>query len=294
MLAETERFVWLAGDTLYTGSRSKWKLWLNKIASSVDQQAKPWMLSHTRSCTCRMLEVTHTSPTSPSPQMDRSKSMSADYKTATGPFHFCLDKAAVLNGSPRSAFTLDQTASIWRNKAYSCCLFCFCFSRPPRPNNLYHRPLQKIKPLKQLRKWSQPPVIRSPTTTLGWQIFRGTGMKTTLTLESLVVNVTFLLLCQGGDWSGKQKIYFKKRKKWASFQVPVCEGTHFVGHCKALQLWTGCVSPSGGSVNCTVHSSVLCAGIVVTLKASVVVGVTGIVYSPAAPTSPPLPCYSRI
>ena len=39
MLAETERFVWLAGDNLYTGSRSKWKLRLNKIASGVDQQA---------------------------------------------------------------------------------------------------------------------------------------------------------------------------------------------------------------------------------------------------------------
>ena len=150
MLAETERFVWLAGDTLYTGSRSKWKLWLNKIASSVDQQAKPWMLSHTRSCTCRMLEVTHTSPTSPSPQMDRSQSMSADYKTATGPFHFCLDKAAVLNGSPRSAFTLDQTASIWRNKAYSCCLFCFVFVFLAHPDQI----ICIIVHFKRLNHWN--------------------------------------------------------------------------------------------------------------------------------------------
>ena len=89
-------------------------------------------------------------------------------------------------------------------------------------------------------------------------------------------------------------MYFKKRKKWASFQVPVCEGTPFVGPCKALQLWTGCVSPSGGSVNCTVYCSVLFADVVVTLKASVVVGVTGIVYSPAAPPYPPLPHYSLI
>jgi len=40
-VAETEHFVSLAGDhTLYPGSRSKWKLWLNKITSGVDQQAK--------------------------------------------------------------------------------------------------------------------------------------------------------------------------------------------------------------------------------------------------------------
>ena len=85
------------------------------------------MLSHTRSCTCRMLEVTHTSPTSPSPQMDRSKSMSADYKTATGPFHFCLDKVVVLNDFSSSAFILDQTASVWRNESYSCCCSLFSF-----------------------------------------------------------------------------------------------------------------------------------------------------------------------
>ena len=39
-------------------------------------------------------------------------------------------------------------------------------------------------------------------------------MKTALTLESLRLSVTFVLqtiLYQGGDWSGEQKIYFKKR-----------------------------------------------------------------------------------
>ena len=63
--------------------------------------------------------------------------MSADYKIATGPFHFCLDKAAVWEGFPRSAFVLDRTASTWRKEAYSCCLFCICFSRPPQPNRVY-------------------------------------------------------------------------------------------------------------------------------------------------------------
>ena len=38
--AETESFVQFAGDTLYFWSRNKWKLWLNKITSGVDQQAK--------------------------------------------------------------------------------------------------------------------------------------------------------------------------------------------------------------------------------------------------------------
>ena len=185
MLAETERFVWLAGDTLYTGSRSKWKLWLNKIASSVDQQAKPWMLSHTRSCTCRMLEVTHTSPTSPSPQMDRSQSMNADYKTATGPFHFCLDKAAVLNGSPHSAFTLDQTASIWRNKAYS---YGF-FSHPALTKSSVSSSASNEETIETTEKTIRPPAIKRQKkkeyNMLGWQIFCGSGTKMILTLESL-------------------------------------------------------------------------------------------------------------
>ena len=122
-------FVWLVGDTLYNGSRSKWNLWLNKIASSVDQQAKPWTLSHTRSCTCRMLEVP---PPPPPPQMDRSQNMSADY-WATGPFHFGLGKAAVLNDFPCSTFIVDQTLSIWCNEAYSC---LFSFSCPTQPNHI--------------------------------------------------------------------------------------------------------------------------------------------------------------
>ena len=79
-----------------------------------------------------MLEVPPTPPPPPTrhppppPQMDRSQSMSANYKIATGQFLFCLDKAAVLNDFPRSAFILDRTASVRRNKAYSC-LFCSCF-----------------------------------------------------------------------------------------------------------------------------------------------------------------------
>ena len=52
--------------------------------------------------------------------------MSADYKIATGPFLFCLDKAGVLNDFPRSAFILDRTASVWRNEAFSF-LFCSVF-----------------------------------------------------------------------------------------------------------------------------------------------------------------------
>ena len=120
--AETERFVWLAASS---GSRSKWKLWLNKITSGVGQQAKPWTLSHTRSCTCCILEVTppHTHTLLPPPQMDRSQNMSA-----TRPFHFCLDKAVVPNDFPRSAFILDRTVSIWHNEAYSCCCFVLTFS----------------------------------------------------------------------------------------------------------------------------------------------------------------------
>ena len=70
----------------------------------------------------------------PPPPMERSQSLSADYKVATGPFHFCLDKAAVLNDFPRPAFVLDRTVSIWRKEASS---FCVCVFRPPRPNRVY-------------------------------------------------------------------------------------------------------------------------------------------------------------
>jgi len=43
VLAETERFVWLARDhTLYPYSWSKWKLLLNKITAGDVQQAKQW------------------------------------------------------------------------------------------------------------------------------------------------------------------------------------------------------------------------------------------------------------
>ena len=117
--------MWLA-ETV--GSKSKWNLWINKIASGVDQHEKPWTLSHTRSRTCRILEVTPpTHPPTPLPplQMDRYQSRSADYKIATRPFHFCLDEAAAPNDFPHSAFVLDRTTSIWRNEAYSCFFFSF-------------------------------------------------------------------------------------------------------------------------------------------------------------------------
>ena len=82
----SECFVWLAGDTLYPGSRSKWKLQLNKITSSVDQLASKAMKAHchTKSCTHHILEMNPCPPPPPpptpkhQPQMDRSQSMSAD------------------------------------------------------------------------------------------------------------------------------------------------------------------------------------------------------------------------
>ena len=86
--------------------------------------------------------------------------MSADYKIATGLFHFCLDKAAVLNDFPRSAFFfLNRTASVWLKEAYSV----FVFVLLAHPDHIVcigpNRPLQTKKPLKQLRKPPQPPAI---------------------------------------------------------------------------------------------------------------------------------------
>ena len=98
--------------------------WSASKTMNAQSHQKPYM-SHARGDT-----PTTPQPSCP-PQMDRSQSMSADNKIATGLFHFYLDKAAVLNDFPHSAVILDWTASIWRSEAYSCCLFCFVFLTHP-------------------------------------------------------------------------------------------------------------------------------------------------------------------
>ena len=126
----TAKTVLLVGDILYTGSRSK--LWLNRIASSVDQQAKPWMLSHTRSRTCRMLKVPSLCP----PQMDRFQSMSADCKIATRPFLFCLNKAAVLTNFPPLRFHSRLNCVSMMQWSIQLLLFVLFFL--PTPTKSYH------------------------------------------------------------------------------------------------------------------------------------------------------------
>ena len=94
----------------------------------------------------------HPHPPAP-PQMDRSQGMSADYKIATGQFYFCLDKAAVLKDFRPLRFRSSSNCvnmaqrSIQLLFCFVLFCFCFCFSRPPRPNRVYHRPLQRKKPL---------------------------------------------------------------------------------------------------------------------------------------------------
>ena len=105
VLAETERFVWLARDhTLYPGSWSKWnwKLPLNKITSSVVQQTK------------RVNTKTFTASTLPPPPLFKWKGPSC-WLQGTRLFHFWLDDAAVLYNFSCSA--VDLTASVRCNEA---------------------------------------------------------------------------------------------------------------------------------------------------------------------------------
>ena len=89
VLAETEHFVWLAGGTLYPGSRSKCKIQLNKIASDVSWSASKTVGVHCHtSHTPQMLEAKYRQtftastfqPPTPLPWIDRSKTMSVDCK----------------------------------------------------------------------------------------------------------------------------------------------------------------------------------------------------------------------
>ena len=125
-------FVWLAGESV-PWVQKKWKLWLNKIASSIDQMnvtvtpdARLVMLEHT-------IEVkTYSAST---PQMYRSCGMCADCEI---PDHSILVwiNQLLLYDFCYSTFILNLTASIWHNEAYSpffspnasqiiCIIICF-------------------------------------------------------------------------------------------------------------------------------------------------------------------------
>ena len=67
-MAENEYFAWIAGDTLYPGSRSKWKLQLNKITPGVDQQAKQPRFTVTPDVVHKSeIQITQTFSTAPPP-----------------------------------------------------------------------------------------------------------------------------------------------------------------------------------------------------------------------------------
>ena len=123
--------------------------WVRKQVKALAKQDCFWCSSASKTMNTQshqnlrsMLEVDPPPPPPsclPPSQMGRSQSMSADYKIVTGSFHFCLDKAAVGNDFPCSAFILDQIASIWCKEAYTDTVVCFvlllfCFSHPPQPD----------------------------------------------------------------------------------------------------------------------------------------------------------------
>ena len=110
--------LWLNKTTSSVDQQAK--LWLNKTTSSVDQQTKQWTLSHTR-CPIYMSHARTRSklPPPPHPSWNGQVPKYECWLQNTGLFHFCLDKAGVLNCFSPSTFTLDLTASVWHNKAYS-------------------------------------------------------------------------------------------------------------------------------------------------------------------------------
>ena len=138
--------------------------------------------------------------------MNAQSHHSADYKIATRLFHFI----SVWIKQLCSTFVLNLTASVWCSEAYSHLFVCACaFTRPRRPNHLYHHPLQTKKPLKQLRKPPQPPAKKrqkkkeyNSTWITGFSWHRHGDEANTG--KSGVTFILQALLCQGGDWSGEQ------------------------------------------------------------------------------------------
>ena len=63
--------------------------------------------------------------------MDRSQSVSADYKIATGPFLFCLDKATVLNDFSPLCFHSRANCVSMAQQSIQLLLFVLFFSPTP-------------------------------------------------------------------------------------------------------------------------------------------------------------------
>ena len=152
--------VWLARDTLYPGSRSKWKLLLNKIASSVDLQAKQWTLTVTPDTLCIICQK-------------------QIYKLSR-PAHLLPVQINWLCSTtfPRSTFILALIASVWHNKVDSHFLLAQRW-----PNCLCHVHLKR-------KAWSscenhQPAKEDNGVQQCLGNIFHGTCMKMMLILKSL-------------------------------------------------------------------------------------------------------------
>ena len=198
MPAETECFVWLAGDNLYTGSRSKWKLQINKIACGVDQQAKKWMLSHTRCHTCLMLEA-KPPPTHPLIRWTDPKVWVLTARL----FHFIT----VWFHSKSNCISMAQ----WSIQSRVC-----VFS--PTPTKLSVSSSTSNEETIEMAERTINHQLRSDrrkrsTAPLGWHIFCGTGMETMLTLERLVW-CSFCSLVPGWrlEWGTKNKKQINKQK----------------------------------------------------------------------------------
>ena len=171
VLAETERFLWLVGDSLYPGFRSKWKLWLNIIISGVDPQAKWWALtvsvshqtpytSHARSKNYKTL--TASIPSTPFPWMDRTQGMCADCKIPDCSISVWIKKKSI-SLAVRFPPVHFHSSSICISMVQGSIIVGFVLFFLPLcwPNHQYHHLLQMKKPLVQLRKLSQPPSIIS-------------------------------------------------------------------------------------------------------------------------------------
>ena len=146
--------------------------------------------------------------------MYRSRSMRADWKwnvKDTRPFHFGWDKSAFAVWFLPLRF---HSKSDCINMAQWSIQSFFLAQR--RPNYLYHHLFQMKKQLKRLRKpsaikWQKIKEYNSG----GRQIFRGTGMKMTLTLESLGSQCDLHFadcVVPGWRWEWWTEFFFLKEK----------------------------------------------------------------------------------
>ena len=122
-----------------------WRYSLHWVQKQVEALAKQdrfqcWPASKTMNAQSHQKPYgSHARSDPPPKKMDRSRSMSADYKIATEPFLFCLNKAVVLNNFSLLRFhsRLKCVSMVqWSIQLLLFVLFCSCFVFLAHPNQI--------------------------------------------------------------------------------------------------------------------------------------------------------------